>query len=231
MNIRFVSAPNLPAGRAAALLLGEAYLDALTPPLTALGISVLPVPVCKKLQKAEQSHIDLIVHHLGKNRLVVQRDCVQQLAFLKQLGFELIPAQTEVSSQYPYNIGLNLASIGSFSVHNFRYTDPGLLRMLSVNTVRIHVKQGYSRCSVCIVKKDAIITEDSGIHAAVHTNMDCLLIRPGHIRLKGHPYGFIGGASAKLSDDTLAFTGTLDHHPDRAEIFGFYRVTRLLRYF
>lgn len=180
------------------------------------------MPACKKLQIAEQSHIDLIMHHAGENRLVVQNDCLHQLAFLKEYGFELIASEAAYASQYPQNIGLNMAKIGIYSVHNFRFTDPALLRMLvKNNTIKLQVKQGYSTCSICIVGKDAVITEDAGIFKSVRAHMDCLLIRPGYIRLQGHPYGFIGGASAKLSEDTLAFTGTLMHHPDRNKIFDF----------
>ena len=41
-----------------------------------------------------------------------------------------------------------------------------------------------------------------------------LKIRPGYIDLPGFDYGFIGGASFKISDTKLAFTGRLDSHPD-----------------
>ena len=46
-------------------------------------------------------------------------------------------------------------------------------------------------------------------------------IAPGHIALEGFPYGFIGGAAFKISDDTMAFTGTLDEHPDGERIVGY----------
>ena len=84
------------------------------------------------------------------------------------------------------------------------------------------VRQGYSRCAVCTVDADSIITADRGIAVAAESNgMHVLLIRPGYIRLEGYPYGFIGGASCKLASDKLAFTGSLDIHPDREAILGF----------
>ena len=46
-------------------------------------------------------------------------------------------------------------------------------------------------------------------------------IQPGFFELPGYSYGFIGGSCFKLSRSVLAFTGTIDRHPDRGAIIGF----------
>ncbi|MCD8117342.1 MAG: hypothetical protein LUE21_09570 [Oscillospiraceae bacterium] len=51
--------------------------------------------------------------------------------------------------------------------------------------------------------------------------MDVLEITPGYIELSGYQYGFIGGASFRLDAHTIAFTGTLDRHPDKMRILSF----------
>ena len=83
----------------------------------------------------------------------------------------------------------------------------------------ISCKQGYARCCTCVVDEGAIITSDRGIAAAARKKgIEVLEISAGHIALEGFPYGFIGGASFKLEKNILAFTGTLDRHPDREAI-------------
>jgi hypothetical protein len=39
------------------------------------------------------------------------------------------------------------------------------------------------------------------------------LITPGYIDLPGYNYGFIGGASGEFNN-TVFFSGRIDHHPD-----------------
>ena len=83
----------------------------------------------------------------------------------------------------------------------------------------LEVQQGYTKCSICVVSENAIITSDIGIHCkAKESGIDSLLISPGYIDLPGYKYGFIGGASFKISDNVIAFTGSLDSHPDKDNI-------------
>lgn len=84
------------------------------------------------------------------------------------------------------------------------------------------MKQGYSKCSICVLSENAIITSDNVIHKrAVANGIDSLLISQGFIDLPGFDYGFIGGASFKISKNKIAFTGHLDKHPDKERIFSF----------
>ena len=93
---------------------------------------------------------------------------------------------------------------------------------ISDRAVQINSRQGYSRCSVCVVSDNAIITTDEGIcRGAEAHGIDVLKIQPGYIDLLGFDYGFIGGASFKISDTKLAFTGRLDKHPDAERIIEF----------
>lgn len=77
----------------------------------------------------------------------------------------------------------------------------------------IHVKQGYAKCSVCIVDENAIITSDRGIaKVAKNTGFEVMVIEPGFIQLRGLNYGFIGGATGLLDKDALGFAGDLTAH-------------------
>ena len=87
---------------------------------------------------------------------------------------------------------------------------------------QINVKQGYSKCSVLIVDENSIITEDLKIHeAALLRGIDSLLIQKGFVKLEGFDFGFIGGAGFKTSISRMAFTGTINNHPNKEKIINF----------
>ena len=79
----------------------------------------------------------------------------------------------------------------------------------------IPVKQGYAKCSLCIVSENAVITADEGLaYTLCRAGLDVLKIIPGCIRLPGYGYGFIGGCCGKLDAATMAFAGDPLTHPD-----------------
>ena len=87
---------------------------------------------------------------------------------------------------------------------------------------KINVKQGYCKCSICIVDENSIITSDEGIYKEViKHDIDCLLIEKGHIDLFELDYGFIGGCSGLINEDTLVFFGNIEKHPNFKEIKNF----------
>ena len=51
--------------------------------------------------------------------------------------------------------------------------------------------------------------------------IEVLEIKAGFIELEGFSEGFIGGAAFKIASDRLAFTGTLDRHPEKTRIESF----------
>ena len=122
---------------------------------------------------------------------------------------------------------LNSLSIGNLFVHSINFTDPNLLS-LTKDKKLINVKQGYTKCSTCIVNNHAIITSDVSIAKALSPEgMDVLLIPPGDILLPGLNYGFIGGATGLIEDNVLAFYGHLDHYLYGKEVLEFLKKHRV----
>jgi len=88
----------------------------------------------------------------------------------------------------------------------------------------INVKQGYTKCSIAVVDRKAVITSDYPIYKKlIELGVDVLLIEPGYIRLDGYPYGFVGGTCGNLSGETIAFSGKFLCHPDRLKISSFLK--------
>lgn len=132
-----------------------------------------------------------------------------------QLGNEIfLGDKNKIGYNYPKDIIYNGACTGSYFIHNLKYTDEDLLKKVnSIGLKPINVKQGYTKCSVVTLGKDAIITSDLGIAKACKHHMSVLTTSPGHINLPGMTYGFIGGCSGIIGD-TVIFNGNLQKHPD-----------------
>lgn len=120
-----------------------------------------------------------------------------------------------LAPSYPGDIRYNAASTGKYFLHNLKYTDPALLESAKNNGLKlIDVRQGYAKCSTCVVNPDSIITYDKGIAVPARAaGMDVLEISPGYIELPGFDTGFIGGCSGHIGE-TLVFSGDLSAHPD-----------------
>ena len=138
----------------------------------------------------------------------------------------------KLARNYPGNICYNAVCTGKYFIHNLQYTDPDLLAAAGTkaeaehtNLTKIHVKQGYTRCSLLPVDDRSFITSDTGIAKTLADyDTDVLLISPGHILLPGFDYGFIGGTGGGLplaSRRRLVVNGNIETHPDYKKIATF----------
>ena len=210
MSARYIKTPHLPEGKVGLCALGAKYRDLLEKPLVERGISALWLPDNPNVDPRLAGHADLMLLHLGGARVVTT--CSQ----LSDLDMDITYTSRQ-GREYPQDIVLCACIVGIYCIHNFRFSDPAISGF-----ERIDVRQGYAKCSVCVVDDKSIITSDTGIaRAASSHGMDVLEIEPGHILLPGFDTGFIGGTTFKLSAHELAFTGELDGHPDRPAIEAF----------
>lgn len=222
MSVEYVKMPHLPEGRVGLLALGSRYRRQLERPLRLLGIEPLWLPENAPVDSRLAGHADLCLFHAGGKRIV----CAGEALSIKfaDLGYDVTPARRELGGIYPRDAALNGCLIGNRFIHNLRVSDPAVLDSLGQKITKIGVRQGYAKCSVCVVDAASIITSDMGIASAAEASgLSVLRIRPGGIELPGFQYGFIGGASFKLSAHELAFTGRLDAHPDMESIESFLR--------
>lgn len=142
---------------------------------------------------------------------------------------------SRLTRNYPGNIRYNAVCTGNYFIHNLQYTDPDLLKAAESKAqeegedfCKIHVKQGYTRCSLLPVDDRSFLTSDAGIAKALQSyDVDVLLIRPGHIRLPGFSYGFIGGCCGGLplgnGRRSLVVNGNIAAHPDYKKIAAFLK--------
>ena len=191
------------------------------------GYNLLICPPSNLLYEAVCGHPDMLLHILD-NSIIVHRDMSSKFVQdLNALEYEIYKSDLALHSKYPYDICLNALSINNLFIHSINFTDPNLLS-LAKDKKFISVKQGYTKCSTCIVNNHAIITSDVSIaKALILEGIDILLLPPGDILLPGLDYGFIGGATGLIEDNVLAFYGHLDHHLYGKEIIKFLNKHRV----
>ena len=217
--MRLVSTPHLPQGRVGLAALGRRYRARLGPAFEALGIEALWLPDAEGVDPRLAGHADLQLLHLGGKRLASA--CGADIdARLVAYGFDIIRAPAP-GMEYPADCALNACIAGGRFFHRLDAASAAVVHELG-GLRPVNIRQGYAKCCACVVDGRSIITSDPGITAAARAEgLDALLIRPGHIELEGFEYGFIGGASFKLSAGEMAFTGRMDLHPDWPEISHF----------
>ena len=219
----YIENPNLPKKQIKAALID--YRAALAESaLKDIGITVFKTPEINIAYPSISGHPDIMFHHCGRNLLVVSPEV---FSYYKMIfpDADIIKGDSYVKNTYPSDVAYNVARVGNCVFHNFRYTDKVLYEYFLNKKIKlIQTKQGYSKCSVCIVSDDAIITSDKSIHkSAIENDMDALLISEGYIKLKDFQYGFIGGASGLISSNVLCFNGNIKNHPDYNNISAFCR--------
>lgn len=189
-----------------------------------MGYGIIESTFLENVQPPLAYHPDMQIVKCGKDFICAPGcyDYYKEAADLSLLCGNITPEY-----DYPADIAYNIAVTGKYAIHNFAYSDPLFLEKSPY--VHIRVKQGYSKCSVCVVAEDAIITSDKGIAASCSAaaGPDVLQISPGHVLLPGYEYGFIGGASGLIDDGVLAFCGDIALHPDYDRISDFCKKHRV----
>lgn len=140
----------------------------------------------------------------------------------------------EIGFSYPQDIAFNALCLGKYFIHNLEFTNPRLLKRAAEKGLEtVHVNQGYTKCSVCAVDSNSVITSDPSIISVLKNlpDIDVLEIQGGHVALHGFEYGFIGGASGKIGNEII-FNGNLSLHPDFEKICDFIESKHLrVKYF
>lgn len=180
------------------------------------GISVLNTAKNIYIDSAISCHADINTLYLGYGKILLDRSQAALADPLKKHGIKVIFAENHVSGSYPNDCRLNFALLSGKIIGRIDVADEIIKNM---DYFKINVRQGYAKCSTCIVNGNAVITDDFSIKkACVENGIDVLLIGKGDIELPGHEYGFIGGASALIDKNHIIFFGDITKHRDFCKI-------------
>jgi SAM-dependent methyltransferase len=187
---------------------------------------IITLPPADYLHPSVSSHTDMLIF-IGFGKIfchyeyyTVNKALIDGLA--NKIGASISLSQEPTGAEYPRDVLFNACLVGNNLICNTKTVSHLILDAAVKHGCRIiHVPQGYSKCSVCIVSDEAIITSDKAIYKTCNAaGIDVLLVREGHISLTGMNYGFIGGASG-VCGDKVFFCGNIDLHPDAKNIKAF----------
>lgn len=215
----FLMFPNIPNKCSESVLVDYRISKESIQTLQSLGITVYVSTPVKHLYSQVSGHPDMQICHMGANRFVAEPDVFSYYQRLWPQA-QVLKGKTKLKQQYPQDIAYNSAIIGNFIFHRTDCTDAVIKECLKDKTM-IHVKQGYSKCNVCMIHEKAIITSDAGIAAAAQKyDFDVLRIHAEGISLYDME-GFFGGSSGLLAPNLLAVNGDISTHPDASAIRSF----------
>ena len=216
-NIKPVSVANLPQNNVCHAVVSGEY-PKLIAELERIGIIPLPTSACTDIMPQVSYHADMLFSHLGGKRYLLDKSQASLKSMLDNLGFLCEGDLIDLQKEYPLDSILNAAMFDKRLICGKQSED------YFVNYVDeiIEVKQGYSKCSICPVNDNSLITDDASVFkACTAAGFDVLLVSKGSVLLKGFDYGFIGGCCGKIAPDTIAFFGNLKTHYDYQKIESF----------
>lgn len=187
--------------------------------LNEIGIKTIKTPKCLEVYDAISYHPDIQFFNCGNGKIIVSPNVYEEyLEILKDYKLEIIKGERKLNKKYPKDIAYNVCIVGKYAIHNFKYTDDKVLKYIEEKGYeKINVNQGYSKCSICVVDNNSIITSDKGIVNSIKESgacIECLLIENGDIDLFDMDFGFIGGCSGNISKKEIAFLGNIEKHSD-----------------
>jgi hypothetical protein len=220
----FLKNPFVPSGRVTHVIVDKNAPDEFILNLKKLKITPIPTKPLQKIPAPVSTHPDMQIFHAGSGKVICEPNLHEYyVSRLAPLGIEVIAGKTHLCSNYPYDIAYNIARVSNYALHKTSHTDGNILRLLSEEGIRIiNVAQGYTKCAVCIVGENAVVTSDLGIAKALKgLDVEVLVIEKGDIKLEGMEYGFIGGTCGLIGPRLLAFCGNIEKHRDYKQIKAF----------
>jgi hypothetical protein len=181
------------------------------------------MPKNEKFDTPISAHPDVFMTNIC-GKWFLDESVHNMFTFLGDFQIESRGQASEEKYKYPKDVYLNCVQVGKYLICNQKHTCNNVIEFAKLNNVQIiDVKQGYAKCSICVVADDAVITEDTGIAKALceRTNIDVLVIEKGHVELQGYEYGFFGGCCGLIEKNLLAFNGSIEKHPQFDKIKAF----------
>ena len=196
--------------------------------LSCYADKIIEIPPFSRLQAPVSAHPDMLLFPTKNEIITNKRYAEENSALFRELselsGRKLVFDEADLAPDYPSDVRFNCFCAGGRIF--------GLAAALSEKVVDwansqdtpvVSVRQGYAKCSACVVSCSAVITEDVSIEKTMKENgVDVLRVTPGHVVLDGYDRGFIGGASGTDSENVY-FCGDVTSHPEFEKINDFCR--------
>ena len=220
MNERFLKNSNLPENKVTTVFT-QIDDNRLKSVFDELSIKVVKVNENSLLDAPVSQHADILCNYVGKSTFLVDKNQTELCKFLEDNNGKSVIIEN-IQSPYPNDCLLNFADIGDYVICNKSILPEEIVRYIPNKTI-VDIKQGYSKCSVCICGHNTIVTDDKSVYNAVlqYDSINSLLIEKGSIHINKYDYGFIGGCCGLIDKNLLLFNGDLSLHSDFDKIKNF----------
>ena len=177
--------------------------------LSAAGHLAVPGTAVPALPASIRTHPDIQIHQLDTKLAICAPECFSHYRRLLPQSIRLVKRKTCLSGTYPGDCAYNVARTGNYLFCNTNCVDPLLLTYYQRQGKQVfHVNQGYTKCNLCVISDQLVLTEDIGIHNTImgyEISVASVLLPVGAVALEGFPYGFIGGACGRASHTVYWF--------------------------
>jgi hypothetical protein len=161
--------------------------------------------------EAVNGHPDLFIAQVGKELTVAPNIPGNYLELLSERKIQFRIGHIPTGFHYPHSARYNAVITEKYFIHNLNISDPLLLEQSS-HLEKIHVNQGYTRCSLLALGETDFITSDKGIYQILQENgLQVLFADPAEIKLPGFSHGFFGGTCG-VWHKTVFISGNLKYH-------------------
>lgn len=170
--------------------------------------NVIKIPLSQDVYDEISGHSDIFYCQINDNVICAPNAPIIEKSFLMGIS--------KVSKEYPKDVAYNACKIGNIIIGS-KYTD----KVIMPNII---VKQGYTKCSICVTSEKSCITTDKNICDTLkRCNLDVTYIQENNIKLlnkhgeETKMKGFIGGASFTFNNNFVLF-GDIDMLESKYEI-------------
>lgn len=208
--------PNLPEKQVSKVIIGSGYNKEIYDKLEKLGIEPIFTTKSTNVRQGIQNHADLVYCPLNADYFLISKEQKELKEKLLSLGYNTETIDEDLSYNYPNDVFLNCVVIGNHIFYNHDTVSDQIINFVRKSDLtEVSVRQGYTKCSIAVVSDHAFITDDISIGSrGAEFGFDVLVINKGDIKLQNFNYGFIGGATGKIAEDKILFTGKLENLSD-----------------
>ncbi len=175
------------------------------------------------LSSPVNTHPDMQIHFVSEKIAVVAPSVFDYYKEILPSNITLLKGKREPGRTFPEDSAYNVAKLGKKVIGNLKFVDDVIKESYSdLGFELINTKQGYTKCNMCIVDENSVITEDEGLFRLLSDEgVSVLKISVGSVSLESFDYGFVGGASGLIKKNCLAFFGDISKLSDAEKISEF----------
>lgn len=198
--------PNLPQNKVHTVVVDKNIQKATENLISDMGISIVKTVDIPQIKNSTATHPDMQFLYLGNNRALAAKQAYEY--YCSQFpDLNIIPVNN-IRSPYPDDCVLNVTLIGKYCfVTKYQWQKIGAY----LNAEPIYINQGYSKCNICVLNENAILTSDKGIEKqALKIGIRAYFIESDEITLAGYKNGFWGGSSGLIDRNRLIMNGNIE---------------------